>query len=125
MRFALIGYRIATASGPKRVTGWAIHLPAPFAGLRFCVRRATPRAWCIDHYDSGMAVTGPQLLVCSLHTYTDRELALANRLACDRTSRAACAAWLVRWLKHTHRGGRLRETLVQNGYGWCADEARL
>lgn len=118
-----ITYRIACRYGTERVTGWAIQLPAPFTGLRFCVRRATPRAWCIDHYDSGMAVTGPQLIVCA--SYTARQLAEARRLACDHTSRRACAAWLVRWLKHTHRGGRLRETLVQHGYGWCADEAGL
>lgn len=80
---------------------WAVKLPPPFHGLRFCLRRIA-RGWIVDHYDSGKIVTsarGP-----------------TRDLAVDRLIQRLCAA---------HAGGRLRRVFADVGYAWCLDEAGL
>jgi hypothetical protein len=60
--FVPILYKIATAGGARYVNGYTVRLPAPFTGLRFCVREERGE-WCVDHYDSGKGVIGPVVTV--------------------------------------------------------------
>ena len=47
-------YNIATESGAKKVTGYAIDSDLP---IRYCIRQSH-QMWVADHYDSGYAIPG-------------------------------------------------------------------
>lgn len=99
-----ITYRIACHLSTPEVHGYAIRLPAPFAGLRFCVRR-TGREWGIDHYDSGMGIFGP---VINVDESDPKVIAYMRHWQLRRETRLACVGWLVRWLHHLRNSNRLR-----------------
>lgn len=120
MRFAPLTYRIAMRAGAKTVRGYAIQLPAPFTGLRLCVRD-TGVGWAIDHYDSGCGFGGP---VAAIGAHADA-LAECRRWAFDRTSRARCVDSLVRYLEHARNTGVLERLFKRHGFGWCVAEAGL
>lgn len=122
MRFAPLTYRIELFSGQSThlVTGYAVELPAPFRGLRFCVREsAIHRGWSVDHYDSGHGFGGPIAAVGA----SAEQRAYCRRWSIDHTSRQRCAESLVRLLHHMHARGELRPLFERHGFGWCIDEA--
>lgn len=119
MRFARLTYRIHDRLfGHQVARGYAIELPTPFAGLRFCVRHKDDR-WVIDHYDSGLGVNAP---VAGIGTEPAR-IEEYRRLTFDHTSRERCVRSLVACLNYLVGTGQLRPLFDRHGYGWCADEA--
>jgi len=116
MRFAPLTYLVATRFGPGTVTGYAIQLPAPFAGLRFCVRDSG-HGWTIDHYDSGHGFGGPAHGIEADRATID----YCKRWAFDRTTREACAWSLYRYLTHAHFTGRLAGIFERHGFAWCLE----
>ena len=121
MKLAPVKYRIATAAGPREVSGYAVELPGRLRGIRVCVRRVGGE-WCADHYDSGMSMGGPVMAV----TETDPGvIARVRRWRFDGGSRARAARWITRYLAHLRRCGALRAHFETHGLGWCLDEAGL
>lgn len=119
MRFAPLTYRIDDRYiGSRPVTGYAIELPAPFRGLRFCARNQDDR-WIIDHYDSGLFVHAP------LGGFGADPAAIeeSSHLIFDNTSRDRCVKSLVAFLNYLVGTDQLRPIFERPGYGWCADEA--
>ena len=105
MKLAPVKYRIATAAGPREVSGYAVELPGRLRGIRVCVRRVGGE-WCADHYDSGMSMGGPVMAV-------------------TETDPGVIARWITRYLAHLRRCGALRAHFETHGLGWCLDEAGL
>ena len=103
MKLAPLTYRVAHWADSREVRGYAIQLPPPFAGLRFCVRKSG-RQWFVDHYDSGIGANGN-----ITSTYSRRD-------AVER---------LVLRLHAQVEDGTLRKQFDRYGYGWCLDEAGL
>lgn len=114
-------YNLAFPGETRRVEGWAVQLPAPFARLRFCVRRDGAGRWCADHFDSGLGMVGPVVSVTAVLTPALRR-ALERAHASTR-SRAACARWLYEELLRRQGDGSLRASFHAVGYRWCLDEA--
>lgn len=125
MKYALsdrMDYRIAGYKGAVGVSGYAILLPPPFHTLRFCVRLESPGRWGIDHYDSGLGVSGPMVDV-----FEEDKKRLAYMRKWQRQDRTIVAAvkWLHRYLRHTHKTGKLAAQMRHNGFGWCLEGSPL
>lgn len=121
MKFLPVDYRIDCLLGPRDVRGYAFQAPAPFDRLHFCVRR-DGREWVIDHFESGLGVSGPVVSV----TARDRTaLTYVEKWRADRRSRSKAVAWLLRYLPEARRVARVHEGFERNGFGWLLAEAGL
>lgn len=119
--FVPVHYKIATLSGSPYVNGYAVRLPAPFSGLRFCVREDRGQ-WTVDHFDSGMSCSGPVMSVGEKRSHVVKYV---NRWRRDGRSRTSTVRWLVEYLTHLYRTGKLRTLFGKHGCGWCLSEAGL
>lgn len=105
--FAPIVYQIAMyGGGSLDVAGYAVDLPAPLDWLHICVRKQSPGDWTVDHYETGIGITGPLLSATGI--YTAKQLAFAERYRFDHRTRDGVTRSAIRWLLHLHGRGELR-----------------